>query len=76
MASAVTSNPHGLRKLDVSYNWLQNSSVEKLTELVKDPRCRLTTLRSVQSRYFLLNLLLLDVSLNFDRKYRDGHGYI
>uniref|UniRef100_A0A667YY93 NACHT domain-containing protein n=1 Tax=Myripristis murdjan TaxID=586833 RepID=A0A667YY93_9TELE len=43
LASALKSNPH-LTELDLSYNYLQDSGVKLLSDLVESPNCSLKTL--------------------------------
>ncbi|XP_041824032.1 NACHT, LRR and PYD domains-containing protein 9A-like [Melanotaenia boesemani] len=47
LVSALRSNPSHLTGLDLSFNYLQESGVKELLDLVKNPQNKLETLRSV-----------------------------
>uniref|UniRef100_A0A8P4KHV4 NACHT, LRR and PYD domains-containing protein 12 n=1 Tax=Dicentrarchus labrax TaxID=13489 RepID=A0A8P4KHV4_DICLA len=45
LVSALKSNPSHLRELDLYYNYMEDSGVKQLSDLVESPHCRLQTLR-------------------------------
>uniref|UniRef100_A0A3B3HFA6 NACHT domain-containing protein n=1 Tax=Oryzias latipes TaxID=8090 RepID=A0A3B3HFA6_ORYLA len=48
LVSALKSNPSHLTELDLSFNNLQSSDVQQLQDLMKSPKSKLQTLRSVE----------------------------
>jgi len=47
LTSAFNSNPSNLIELDLSGNKLENSGMEKICPLLKNPQCRLEKLKCV-----------------------------
>lgn len=49
LASALRSDHCSLRELDLSFNHLSDQGVKMLTEIQRDPRCRLEKLKYAQT---------------------------
>lgn len=48
LSSALKLNPSNLAELDLGMNNLQDSDLQQLQDLVKNPICKLQTVRSVK----------------------------
>ncbi|KAL2096365.1 hypothetical protein ACEWY4_008513 [Coilia grayii] len=55
LASSLTSNPHHLKELDLSYNHPGQSGTKRLSEFLKDPHCKLETIKYVHRQLYLTN---------------------
>lgn len=49
LSSVLKRSPSHLRQLDISNNYLQDKGIELLCKGLRDPQCKLETLRSVNS---------------------------
>ncbi|XP_015251003.1 PREDICTED: NACHT, LRR and PYD domains-containing protein 12-like [Cyprinodon variegatus] len=68
LASALSSNPSHLRKLDLSYNFLQESGVNLISDQRDNPLCKLEDLRVDHSEECYLKSILKNYTctLTFD----------